>query len=135
MLVVDANVPQLRVLLIDDDAVTSELACVVLEEAGFDVRPARTLGEFNVLLTRWAPHVVVADVEMPGVTGPELCQWVKQREGIGRVAVVLFSSMPEPSLRELAERSGADAYISKARGAEHLSAKLADLCQHMIGAG
>jgi twitching motility two-component system response regulator PilH len=101
---------------------------VVLDEAGFDVRPARTLGEFNVLLTQWTPHVVVADVDMPGVTGPELCAWVKQRDGMRGVAVVLYSSMPESSLLQLAERSGADAYISKTRGAEHLSEKLAELC-------
>jgi DNA-binding response OmpR family regulator len=73
----DANNARLRMLLIDVDDVASDWACVIREDAGLGVRPARTRGEFNVLLTKWEPNVLVADVDLPGVTGSELCVWVQ----------------------------------------------------------
>jgi hypothetical protein len=45
---------------------------------------------------------------------------------------VIFSAVPKASLRQVSGRSGADAYISKARGAEHRSAELVDLCRQIV---
>jgi chemotaxis family two-component system response regulator PixH len=121
-----------RVLLIDDSEIASEVACAVLESTGFEVRSAKTLGEFNVVLTTWLPNIVLADVNMPGVSGPELCLWIKQRIDTNAVPVVLYSDMPEAALCKVANDSGADAYVSKERGLEHVSAKLSELCGEIL---
>jgi CheY-like chemotaxis protein len=124
--------PRPRVLLIDDSELASEVARTVLESTGFEVRSARTLGEFNVVLTTWHPHIVLADVNMPGVSGPELCLWIKRRIDTHGVPVVLYSDMPEAALGKLADESGADAYVSKQKGLEHVSAKLSELCEQIV---
>ena len=124
--------PRPRVLLIDDSEIAREVACMVLEAAGFEVRCATTLGEFNVVLKAWSPHIVLADVNMPGVTGPELCQWIKQRVDTRSVPVVLYSDMPESRLREVAAASGADAWVSKNRGIEHVSEMLSAMCEQIF---
>jgi CheY-like chemotaxis protein len=124
--------PRPRVLLIDDSEIAREVACMVLDSAGFEVRCAKTLGEFNVVLKAWLPHIVLADVNMPGVTGPELCQWIKRRIDTQSVPVVLYSDMPEAKLGEVAAASGADAWVSKEHGIEHVSAKLSALCEEIV---
>jgi two-component system phosphate regulon response regulator PhoB/two-component system alkaline phosphatase synthesis response regulator PhoP len=124
--------PRPRVLLIDDSEIAREVASAVLESAGFEVRCAKTLGEFNVVLKAWAPHIVLADVNMPGVTGPELCQWIKRRIDTQSVPVVLYSDMPEANLGKVAVASGADAWVSKEHGIEHVSEKLSALCEEIV---
>jgi CheY-like chemotaxis protein len=128
----DGGTRRPRVLLIDDSEIASEVARVVLEDTGFEVRAARTLGEFNVVLKTWSPNIVLADVNMPGITGPELCQWIKQRIDTESVPVVLYSDMPETTLRQLADASGADGYVSKAHGIERVSGKLSELCEQIV---
>jgi CheY-like chemotaxis protein len=114
---------RLKVLLIDDSRVAADFASAVLESTGF---------EFNVVLTTWSPDIVLTDVNMPGVTGPELCQWIKQRVDTKGVPVVLFSDMPDAQLSKLAETAGADAYVSKEHGIERVSVKLSELCENIL---
>jgi CheY-like chemotaxis protein len=123
---------RLKVLLIDDSRVAADFASAVLESTGFEVRTVATLGEFNVVLTTWSPDIVLTDVNMPGVTGPELCQWIKQRVDTKGVPVVLFSDMPDAQLSKLAETAGADAYVSKEHGIERVSVKLSELCENIL---
>ncbi len=121
-----------RVLLIDDSAIASEVACAVLEDAGFEVRAAKSLGEFSSVLKTWYPNIVLADVNMPGVSGPELCKWIKVRVETQTVPVVLYSDMPEAPLADIARESGADGYVSKERGLERVSQKLSELCEEIV---
>src|SRR5579859_1581469 len=101
-----------KILLMDDSELTLEVTRAALEAEGFEVRAAQSLGTFNVILKTWSPTIVLTDVNMPGVSGPELCRWIKVRIETESVPVVLFSDMPEPRLAELAEEAGADAFLS-----------------------
>jgi CheY-like chemotaxis protein len=125
-------IPRTKVLLMDDSEIASEVTRAALEGTGFEVRAARTLGEFNVVLKTWSPNIVLADVNMPGVTGPELCRWIKQRIDTESVPVVLYSDMPDRSLAEVAAAAGADAWVSKAYGFDRISSKLTELCEQMV---
>jgi CheY-like chemotaxis protein len=128
-----ANEPErrARVLVLDDNELVIDTICLALGER-FDVRGAHSLGEFKALLSMWVPVVVLTDVEMPGVTGGDLCRWLKARPETQSVAVVLFSGLPAPELAALAARVGADAYFSKADGVEHLRDRLGELCEGMV---
>jgi DNA-binding response OmpR family regulator len=121
-----------KVLLIDDSEIASEVVKAALEGVGFEVRPARTLGEFNVVLTKWSPNIVLADVNMPGATGPDLCRWIKVRMDTQAVPVVLYSDMPETKLAVVAAESGADAFVSKERGIAHLMERLSELVSEIV---
>jgi serine/threonine-protein kinase len=109
---IPAKKSALRILLIDD----SELALAVhdhwLSSAGFDVRTTASVGEFEILLEGWAPHLVLMDVTMPEVSGDVLCRQVKERLG-GAVPVVLLSGLPNEVLETLARKGRADAFLSK----------------------
>ena len=121
-----------RVLLIDDDATALWLAKQFLTDAGFDARAAASLYEFHALLEDWAPDVVVADVDMPSLTGPELCRVLKDRYQTAHIPVVLFSSLPDDELGVLAERCEAEIWVNKTAGLDHLVERLDELCKRTL---
>jgi CheY-like chemotaxis protein len=119
------------VLLIDDSELVAEAVIVALRDE-FDVRVAQSLGEFDAIFRAWSPHIVLTDVHMPGVTGPQLCRRIKEGMAAGLVPVVLFSDIPPDRLQKLAEASGADSHFSKAQGLECLPEALFRLCEEII---
>lgn len=123
---------KLKVLIIDDSELAVEVAQHALQDSGFDVRACTSLGEFTAILKHWMPNIVLTDVNMPAVSGAELCHWIKTCVPNESVPVVLFSDMPEDELEIVAKTSGADAFISKARGVEKLRERLSSLCEEIV---
>lgn len=121
-----------RVLIIDDDASALWLAQEFLGDAGFEARGASTLHEFETLLDDWAPDVVVADVEMPSLTGAELCRVLKDRYQTAHIPVVLYSALPDEELASLAAQCEAETYLTKTRGLDELVKHLQELCQRAL---
>lgn len=119
-----------RVLLIDDSELAAMVTREVLERDGFEVRAASSVGEFDAVLQTWSPNIVLADVNMPGVSGPQLCKSIKLR--METVPVVLYSELPEAQLSALAKSSGADGFLSKSDGVERLSQQLVALCEEIV---
>jgi CheY-like chemotaxis protein len=121
-----------RVLLMDDSDLVVAVTCAALERAGFEVRVARSIGEFNRILTTWAPTLVLTDVNMPDFTGTDLCKWIRGRADTHTVPVVLFSHLPDEELERLALASGADAHFSKKGGLPRLVTMLRSLCEGIV---
>lgn len=121
-----------KVLIIDDSAVMLEIERFVLEQAGFDVRAAQDLDQFEAILAGWSPDVVLTDVSMPEIGGPELCRHIKSRVATKNVPVVLFSGLADRALETLAARCGADAWLSKDHGVEQLPGQLHSLCESIL---
>lgn len=109
----------LRILLIDDSEIALAIHQEALAEAGFDVRGVQTVGEFDILFKTWVPHLVLSDVQMPGMSGGELCKAMKSRFG-AHVPFVLLSDLPDATLREIATDSKADGYLSKSQNTDSL---------------
>ena len=84
----------------------------LLHKAGFDARTTTSPREFDVLLESWRPHLVLMDVQMPGMSGDELCRRVKAKFK-ATVPVVFVSDLPKEQLAERAKLGGADAFLSK----------------------
>jgi CheY-like chemotaxis protein len=121
-----------RVLIIDDDAAALWMAQQFLDDAGFDVQCASTLFEFEALLASAAPDIVVADVNMPSLSGAELCRILKGRYQTAHIPIVLFSALPDTELAEVAEACEAERYLSKMAGLDQLAEHLEMLCQRTL---
>jgi CheY-like chemotaxis protein len=121
-----------RVLLIDDSEIALMIEQAHLTGAGFDVRTAMSLDEFDTVLADWSPDVILTDVEMPDIDGGSLCRMLKARIETKNAPVVLFSGLSEEKLACLAEEVGADAYVSKENGLDRLVERLEDLCSSIL---
>ena len=68
-----------RVLLVEDLAALRELEQIMLEDAGYRVHPAADAAEALELTRRYAFDLLVADVVMPGLSGPQLADELRAR--------------------------------------------------------
>jgi PleD family two-component response regulator len=120
--------PPLRILVIDDSSVSLLVCETLLVAEGFDTRTATTIEQFHRTLAEWPPDLVLTDVEMPGVSGEELCRMLKADPSTAAIPVVLYSSLPEEELMIRALRCGADGCVRKAERHEHLPRQLREIC-------
>ncbi len=123
---------QHKVLLIDDSEISLHFVAGVLARAGYEVRTADDIDKLEGVLGDWRPDVILTDVNMPGVTGPELCRMLKANYETAHVPVVLFSALPSEELEGLARDCEADGYLSKTSGLDRLPKELASLIEDTL---
>ena len=113
------------VLAAEDDLDLARLLCAILERAGFNVTHAPDGLAAWRLVQRQPFDLVVLDIDMPGLTGIEVCQRIKATPALAQLPVVLCSGRGD--LAELAKRAGADDFVAKPTGLLHLAERLQQL--------
>ncbi|HEV2123976.1 MAG TPA: response regulator, partial [Chloroflexota bacterium] len=63
----DKSLEAQTILIVEDDALTRELVCLVLGEAGYAVDTAPDGGDALELLQRSSPDVILLDMGLPGM--------------------------------------------------------------------
>jgi CheY-like chemotaxis protein len=108
-----------RVLVVDDSTLSGEHVADALSDAGYRARLATEPITALRVADEFVPHIVLCDVHMPGVALADLCHKLHSVTS-GRIRVVLFSAMSEENLARTVGQVGADGYITKERGIEHV---------------
>lgn len=121
-----------RLVLVDDSEIVLAIMRDVLESSGFEVRAVSSLRQFLNAVLDWKPHLIVTDLYMPGMTGAELCTWLRKQVQTAKIPLVICSSASNDELARVAREVGADGYVSKHAGPEALPAKLHQLCEEII---
>jgi two-component system, NarL family, response regulator NreC len=110
----------IRIVLADDEKVMREaVKCLLEAEHDFDV-----VGEVDdgldvmPLVERVKPHIVILDVAMPGLFGPEVTRQVRQRSP--QTAVLVLSRHVTEWYVTEALRSGAGGYVARHADAREL---------------
>jgi DNA-binding response OmpR family regulator len=118
--------PQLRLLVIDDDPLQLELVGRALSHDGFEVRGASTAAEIHEIATSFTPELVLVDVNMPELPNERAVEVV--RAAMSSARLVLYSAWEATRLRALMGTLGADGYASKSDSVFELGARLRSLC-------
>ncbi|MBX7114965.1 MAG: response regulator [Myxococcaceae bacterium] len=113
----------LKVMVVDD----SPLACRLIEEGlgvmGYEVEafddPLKALAAFEAL----KPHLVLTDLEMPGIDGAELCRRLKETSRRS-VPVIILTANDADAQRVTGLRAGADDYVHKGASMDELTARM-----------
>lgn len=101
-----------RILVVEDDQQEAEFLKSFLQQHGFDVQVARDAGQAHAAFTMRIPDFVLLDLILPNeVSGFEVCERMKQARD--NTPIVVLSAIELDDARDLAERVGADGYISK----------------------
>jgi CheY-like chemotaxis protein len=101
-----ARTTPVRILVVDDDAMSRDLLAVLLEAEGYAVDCAESGDAALALLSRGGPipQIVLADVQMPGITGRKLADAL--RELCGRATLLLAMSGSGPANDAVARFDG-----------------------------
>jgi DNA-binding response OmpR family regulator len=101
-----------RVLVVEDDAGVRGLLPAILEDEGFEIVLAAD-GEEGLRLARTVdPAVLLIDVMMPGLGGPEVLRRLRREDGTLPFAVLVLTGAVE-SVEPLRFELGPDSILEK----------------------
>lgn len=101
------------ILIVDDNPLNLKLARVVLSLEGFDVRTATDAEEALLLLKDVHPHLILMDIQLPGLDGLELTRRLKEDPATRDIIIVAITAYAMKGDEERALSAGCDGYISK----------------------
>lgn len=118
-----------RKLLLADDSITiQKVVNLTFADEGIEVI---TVGDGDSAMEKFAeftPDLVMADVNMPGLNGYEICEIIKRNESTSRIPVILLVGSFEPFDEEEANRVGANDFLTKPfQSIRQLVGKVTDL--------
>ncbi|HTR65493.1 MAG TPA: response regulator [Terriglobales bacterium] len=115
-----------KVLLIDDSKFLRKANEVALARSGFDVFGAADGEEGLRLACDKVPDVIVLDMMLPKISGPQLLQLLKQDPRTAGIPVIVLSSLSQKNEERLIHE-GAAAYFEKSGlGLENGGSRLVD---------
>lgn len=121
----DAESNPLKILIADDDPVSSRVLEVFLRKWGYAVVAVSDGSDALALLeAEDAPRLAILDWMMPGMEGVEVCRRVRQRSGRAYVYLLLLTARGQKQNLLDGLNSGADDYLSKPFDADELRARL-----------
>lgn len=110
-----------RILIVEDDAPLARILVDNLSFEGFDVRRVADGNHAVSAASAFAPDLVVLDINLPGLSGFELCRvW---REDF-RIPVVVLTARAQREDKIRGLRLGADDYVTKPFDLEELIARV-----------
>jgi DNA-binding response OmpR family regulator len=116
----------LRILVVDDDSFVSELTADHYRESGFTVQIARDGKEALLAMESCLPDLVLCDRRMPEMSGSELLEIVRSREGAWKnVAFVFVTGLTDHRDRFAMLDLHPDGYICKPIDYDKADAELA----------
>jgi CheY-like chemotaxis protein len=105
-----------KLLLVDDSELSLSIVGEVLTSAGYDVLPVlfgSDVDQIGTALGGWRPDLILTDVDMPGISGVELCRRLKATYETAHVPVILFSARSHDELESLARECDAEGFLCK----------------------
>lgn len=115
----------MKILVADDDVCARRLVSTMLERWGHDVIQTVDGDEaWAALQQPEAPRLAILDWMMPGLTGIELCERIRERGGSRYTYVILFTAKDEEDDISEGFSVGVDDFLSKRFNRTHLMQRL-----------
>ncbi|MBK7802832.1 MAG: response regulator [Chloracidobacterium sp.] len=102
-----------KILLADDSATIRKVIELTFEDEGIDVYSVADGDAAMKKFVEIEPDLVLADVNMPGMSGYQICEMIKQDESTCDIPVILLTGSFEPFDPGEASRVGSNFYFTK----------------------
>jgi len=116
-----------KILLADDSVTAQNMGRKILADAGYEVTAVNNGSAALKKILELKPDLVILDVYMPGYSGLEVCQRLKESQETARIPVLLSVGKLEPFKPEESQRVRADGFIVKPFEASELLSALSKL--------
>jgi DNA-binding response OmpR family regulator len=117
------------ILLVEDEPDLAQSLKSLLEAQRYTVRIAKDGGQAQAMFVMHKPDFVILDLILPGESGFEICERLKQTDD--GVPVLILSAIDMNDARELAHRVGADAYLTKPFEPQQLLTTIPELAEEV----
>jgi two-component system, chemotaxis family, chemotaxis protein CheY len=108
------------ILTVDDSRMMREMLLQVLRAAGFTVFQAEDGVEGLEVLERFAPDVIITDINMPRLDGYGFIEGVRSSGAHRATPILVLSTESSPDKKDRARRAGATGWIVKPFDAQSL---------------
>jgi two-component system cell cycle response regulator DivK len=109
-----------RILVVENDRISRELAQRALSAGGYEVVCARDGEEALLLAPDVSPDVVLMDVGLPGIDGIEAAQVLHEDPKTAAIPIVVWSALVFSWDIDRAKNAGCADYLTKPLGARAL---------------
>jgi two-component system, cell cycle response regulator DivK len=119
-----------RILIADDRASSRELLRLVLARAGYEVIEAEDGRQAVELARQQSPHLILLDLQMPGLDGYGTLAELRQEERFRELPILALTASAMRGDREKILAAGFTDYLSKPAGPELLRETVARLLEN-----
>jgi len=102
-----------KVLVVDDEPNIVLSLEFLMQQAGFDVTTALDGESALALVNENPPDLVLLDISLPGISGFEVLEQLRNQEAFRRLPIVMLTAHGREVEREKGLALGADDYITK----------------------
>ena len=111
-----------EILIVEDDEVIMGTLAYNLSRAGYGVSQAATGAEALRLARKMRPDLILLDVMLPGESGIELCERIRELDE--QVVIVMITAKDSEEDKVRGFEAGADDYVTKPFGMKELQARI-----------
>ncbi|WP_028468135.1 response regulator [Neptunomonas japonica] len=117
-----------RILVVDDEAVTRECLVSYFKEEGYNVFSAETAEQAEAVLSSRAIDVVLLDIRLPGKDGLTLTRELRVHSEVG---IILVTGRQDEVDRLIGLECGADEYVTKPFNPREILARTKNLVRRV----
>lgn len=101
------------ILVVDDSASIRATITMTLKNAGFSVLEADDGHEAMTRLEQQRVHLIISDLNMPGMDGMTLLRQVKAQEATRYLPFIMLTTENSPQIRQEGFEAGARIWLTK----------------------
>jgi len=121
--------PTYRILVVEDVKENRQLLVRLLKSVGFEVCEAENGSEAIALWPEWHPHLILMDIQMPGIDGYETTRQIRGREAGEDVVIIALTAYAFEEDCTTSIQAGCNNHITK----PFLEHVLFDQIAHYLG--
>ncbi len=122
--------PNIRILVAEDDANIRTGLVDTLESEGYQVTPANDGHQASELFSSHNYDLVILDIMMPGKSGYDVCRDIRTQNQ--QIPVIMLTAKGEEIDKVVGLQLGADDYITKPFGVHELLARIAAVLRRTL---
>ena len=107
------NSRRYKLLLVDDDPEILALLKAKFKDEPFEIFTAAEGASALSIVKLEKPDLIVLDVRMPGLSGLEICRFLKSDKNTREIPIIILSARSDEIDRVLGLEFGADDYVTK----------------------
>jgi len=120
-----------RILAVDDEPAVGEMLRFILEQDGFQADLAADAAHAISRINRSRPDLILLDWMLPGMSGVELVERLKQSSETMTIPIIMLTAKEEEGDKVKGLNSGADDYITKPFSARELLARIRNILRRV----